>query len=162
MRLMSFNLTQDAYCSGAKDLTRRDGWGKLKDREHFMGVDRVMGFKKGEHPVKIGQSIVVSVKKEPLEDIVKRPFRRIIDPEEWQRYARICPFYNTCCGCQNPKNLGCWCGVSECPGASEVVREGFPAWVGKEEQFVNLYLKASPKGGRSKIINRIQFVRVVA
>jgi hypothetical protein len=161
MRNMSFALTQDAYCSGAKTLTRRDGWNNLRPDDMIMGVNRCMGFKKGEHPVKFGPSIIIRAIREPITEIIRRPFRRINEPEDWKNYTKHCPLLQNG-ECRHKGNLGECCGFFECPGASEVAREGFPAWVGREEEFVKLYLKANPKGGRDKTVNRIEFARVVA
>lgn len=117
MRNMSFALTENEYCSGVKDVTRRDGWIFLKPGDHFWGVKKAQGLKKGEHQVKFHPSECISNVPEPLNDIVKRPFR---------------------------------------DGRYEVVREGFPAWVGREIEFVKLYVKMNG-GPENKIINRIEF-----
>lgn len=121
MRHMSFALTQNEYVSRIKDLTRRDGWTNLKPGDSFVGVDRVMGFQKGEHPVKFHPSVCISNAPEPLNDIVKRPFR---------------------------------------DGHFEVAREGFPAWIGNETEFVKLYVKCNG-GPEDKIINRIEFRHII-
>lgn len=87
-----------------------------------MGVNKTMGFRKGERPVKFHPSLCISNIPEPLNDIIKRPFR---------------------------------------DGRYEVVREGFPAWVGKEKEFVKLYMKANG-GPEDKIIRRIEFEHYTA
>lgn len=122
MRNMSFALTQNEYISRTKTVTRRDGWAFLKPGEFFMGVNKVMGFRKGERPIKFHPSLCISNIPEPLNDIIKRPFRG---------------------------------------GRYEVVREGFPAWVGKEKEFVKLYMKANG-GPEDKIIRRIEFEHYTA
>ena len=117
MRNMSFALTEWEYRHGTKDLTRRDGWEHLKPGDLFMGVNRVRGFKKGEKPIKFHASVCLSNTREPLIDIVKRPYR---------------------------------------DGRYEVIREGFPSWVGNETGFVKLYIKANG-GTPDKLISRIEF-----
>lgn len=41
-------------------------------------------------------------------------------------------------------------------GKYEVAREGYPAWIGREEEFVRIYVKMNG-GPEDKIINRIEF-----
>jgi hypothetical protein len=115
MRQISFHLTQEAYQDESKDLTRRDAWNNLKGGEVLMGVNQCQGLKKGQQ-IKFHPLVVLTVQREPLDDIVKRPFR---------------------------------------DGRYEVAREGFPAWIGLEDRFVDLYVKANG-GPRDKLINRIE------
>lgn len=49
-RLISFALTPDQIVAMLKDVTRRNRWKKLKAGDRLQPVDRVMGFKLGEHP----------------------------------------------------------------------------------------------------------------
>lgn len=71
MRNMSFALTKPQYLDGSKDVTRRLGWLLLKADDHIMGVEKAMGLKPGEKIVRLGESVVVSTRREPL--------RRMID-----------------------------------------------------------------------------------
>lgn len=92
MRHMSFALTTKQYQEGTKNVTRRLGWAYLKPGEHFMGVDRVMGFKKGEHPIKYHPARVISNVSEPLDDIVRRPVRESGIPEvELEGFPELSP-----------------------------------------------------------------------
>lgn len=85
MRNMSFSLTtrqMDESTPGheLKTHSRRDGEnyhvGELR-----MAVDRMMGLRKGEHPRRIRPIRFVSVEREPLMDIVRRPVRETGIPE---------------------------------------------------------------------------------
>ena len=66
---MSFMLTAPQYVDCSKDVTRRLGWLKLKPGDYFCGVLKGQGLKKGEKVTRLGVSIVVSVRREPLCDI---------------------------------------------------------------------------------------------
>ena len=48
MQRISFAMTQDQVLAQAKDVTRRMGWHKLKVGAFLLGVDRTMGFKRGQ------------------------------------------------------------------------------------------------------------------
>lgn len=79
MRLMSFSMTtrqMDESTPGheLKKRSRRDGTG-YRVGETRMAVDRCMGLKKGEHPRHIHPVEFVTVEREPLMDIVRRPYR---------------------------------------------------------------------------------------
>jgi hypothetical protein len=76
-RNMSFALTPTQYRDGSKDVTRRNGWDHVRVGEILNGVNKAMGFKKGERPVYFGQHQVLSKRKEPL--------RRMIDDLEYGR-----------------------------------------------------------------------------
>lgn len=66
MRNMSFALTKAQYLNGSKDVTRRLGWLALKPGETIMGVEKGMGLKPGEQIVRLGPSIIVDIRREPL------------------------------------------------------------------------------------------------
>lgn len=78
---MSFMLTMAQYLNGKKDVTRRLGWLNLKPGDHFMGVQKGQGLKKGEKVVRLGASVVVSVRRELLWKITKRDVIREGFPE---------------------------------------------------------------------------------
>ena len=69
MRLISFSLTTPQFLDGSKDVTRRLGWKKLKAGDRLMAVRKAMGLKRGEHPEKLGEIEIVSVRREPLYEI---------------------------------------------------------------------------------------------
>jgi hypothetical protein len=126
MNDVSFHYTQAQYRSGEKDLTRRVKW-RVKPGDQFRGVEKMQGIKKGEHRIPLGVSLCLSVEEEPLNEIVKRPYR----------FDRI-PI------------LGEW----------EVVREGFPAFQGKEEKFVDMFCQINKGLHEDSIIKRVCFRRV--
>lgn len=81
MRHMSFALTKWQFQAGIKPITRRIGWAFLKPGDELIGVDRVMGFKKGQHPIRYHAIRIISAVQEPLDDIVRRPVRESGVPE---------------------------------------------------------------------------------
>ncbi len=76
MRLISFALTTAQFLDGSKDVTRRLGWKTLRPGTRLMGVKKAMGLKPGEHPVKLGEIEVVSVRRELLGLIDQADCRR--------------------------------------------------------------------------------------
>lgn len=70
---MSFALTKQQYSDGSKDVTRRLGWLKLKAGDHFMGVEKGMGLKPGELIVRLGPSLVIATRREPLLRMIEEP-----------------------------------------------------------------------------------------
>ena len=66
MRLISFSLTTPQFLDGSKDVTRRMGWRNLKAGDHLQAVEKAMGLRKGQHPVKLGVIEVVDVRRELL------------------------------------------------------------------------------------------------
>ena len=76
MRLMSFALTTAQYRDGSKTVTRRLGWKGLKPGDVFMGVEKAMGLKKGEHPVRLGPGECVSNTEERLDAITAEDVAR--------------------------------------------------------------------------------------
>jgi hypothetical protein len=66
-RMMPFSATLVAFRAMEKDTTRRLGWAHAKVGDVYWGVDRCMGFKKGEHPEKIHLIQIKEVGFEPLE-----------------------------------------------------------------------------------------------
>jgi hypothetical protein len=75
MRNMSFFLTTQQFIDGTKDVTRRLGWANLKPDEHFMGIEKGQGLKKGEHVRRLGECICYYNGPEPLINIVRYPSR---------------------------------------------------------------------------------------
>ncbi|MGB7925563.1 MAG: hypothetical protein WCF57_20160 [Pyrinomonadaceae bacterium] len=76
---MSFQMTERQYVERTKDVTRRLGWWNVKPGEIQNGVNKCMGFKKGERPRKLGQHVIVSARPEPLnvipqEDVIREGF----------------------------------------------------------------------------------------
>lgn len=69
MRRISFGMTLAQFEDGSKDVTRRLGWELLQPGEHLLAVDRVMGFRPGQRERVLGEIEVLSVRREPLEQI---------------------------------------------------------------------------------------------
>ena len=76
MRSISFALTIPQFRDGTKDVTRRLGSKNLKVGTILKAVDRVMGFKKGEHSKTLGVIKVTSVRREPLDAITEEECAR--------------------------------------------------------------------------------------
>jgi len=66
---VSFALTTPQILARTKTVTRRSGKRQYHAGQLVWAVDRVMGFKKGEHPVKLALLRVVSARWEPLDAI---------------------------------------------------------------------------------------------
>jgi hypothetical protein len=81
MRNMSFALTTEQYKAGTKTETRRLGWANLKPGDRFMAVEKGMGLKRGEHPVKLGPGEVVTNEPERLDAITQEAVVREGFPE---------------------------------------------------------------------------------
>lgn len=80
MRLRSFSMTTKQMRESTpdhilKDCTRRLNWLFARPGLHTMAVEKAQGLKKGEHPSYIRECVDVQVSREPLIDIVKRPYR---------------------------------------------------------------------------------------
>jgi len=73
MRNMSFALTPNQYKSGLKTVTRRNGWKFAKPGQICRGVNKVMGFKRGEKPVEYGQHVFLDSRFEPLRRLIDVP-----------------------------------------------------------------------------------------
>lgn len=78
MRLISFALTKPQFLDRSKTVTRRNGWlwlveaFKANPEKEFLlcGVEKAMGLKKGESVNRLATIRVVSVRREPIEDIM--------------------------------------------------------------------------------------------
>lgn len=80
-RNMSCALTKEQVLAETKTVTRRDGWWFLKVGDIVNLVNKTMGFKKGEHPVKYKTVRIISTRPERLDAITKREVRREGFPE---------------------------------------------------------------------------------
>ncbi len=72
MRAISFSLTERQFLDGTKDVTRRQGWKRLKVGDKLRAVRKAMGLKKGEKQVELGVIVVLEVDVVPLNSITKR------------------------------------------------------------------------------------------
>lgn len=81
MRLISFALTTRQFRARTKTVTRRLGRADLKPGTTLRAVEKAMGFRKGEHPVKLGPIRVVSVRRERLDAIDQEDCAREGFPE---------------------------------------------------------------------------------
>lgn len=72
-RRISFALTTAQFLDESKDVTRRLRWLNLKPGTILMGCEKAMGIPKGGHPVDLGFIEVVSVRREPLAQILTDP-----------------------------------------------------------------------------------------
>lgn len=75
-RAISFHLTERAFVTGEKDVTRRLGWHDLTAGQELRAVRKAMGLRKGERQVELGRIRVKSVRREPLDTITPDDVRR--------------------------------------------------------------------------------------
>jgi hypothetical protein len=68
-RLMSVALTTPQVIDRSKTVTRRDGWRFLKSGDRLTLCPKVMGFRRGEHPERIVDVEILSVRRERLDAI---------------------------------------------------------------------------------------------
>ena len=68
---MGFALTTQQFKAKTKTVTRRFGWLFIQPGDIVCGVEKVMGFKKGEKMKRLGQIRIVSTRREPLNEITK-------------------------------------------------------------------------------------------
>jgi hypothetical protein len=68
-RLMSVALTTSQVRDRSKTVTRRVGWRFLKPGDHLTLCPKVMGFQRGEHPERIVDVEILSVRRERLDAI---------------------------------------------------------------------------------------------
>lgn len=98
MRLMSFALTTDQILNQTKTVTRRKGWLHIKIWETIQPVNKCMGLKPGESPLRLGPPIrILSVRREPInaitqEDVIREGFPEWTPEQFIQMYCR----YNKC------------------------------------------------------------------
>lgn len=70
LKNMSFALTTQQFKD--KTVTRRFGWHFLQPGDILCGVEKCMGFKKGEKIKKLGLIRITSVRKEVLSEITQK------------------------------------------------------------------------------------------
>ena len=70
-RNMSFALTTEQFKNKTKTVTRRFGWHFIKPGDTVCGVEKCMGFKKGEKIKRLGLIRILSTRKEPLNEITQ-------------------------------------------------------------------------------------------
>jgi hypothetical protein len=63
---MSFSMSAQAVRDRSKTVTRRLGWGRLAPGKRFVGIEKGMGLRRGEHQVVIAHCFCVSNTPEPL------------------------------------------------------------------------------------------------
>ncbi|MCK5014266.1 MAG: ASCH domain-containing protein [Candidatus Omnitrophica bacterium] len=68
---MSFALTTQQFKDKIKTVTRRFGWYFLKPGDVLWGVEKCMGFKKGEKIKRLGLIRIISAHKEVLSEITQ-------------------------------------------------------------------------------------------
>ncbi len=75
-RLMSFALTEEKFLDGTKTMTRRLGWWTDKNGRRLLlpgqritGCRKVMGRRRGEPLVRLGEALVTDVYRQRLDDI---------------------------------------------------------------------------------------------
>jgi hypothetical protein len=68
---MSFALTTEQFKNKTKTVTRRFGWLFVQPGDIVCGVEKAMGFKKGEKMKRLGLIRIVSTRREPLHEITK-------------------------------------------------------------------------------------------
>lgn len=88
-RLMSFALTEQSFLDGSKTMTRRLGWWTDKNAKRLLlpgdritGCRKVMGRKKREPLVRLGEALVTDVYRQPLAQITDDHVRREGVPPE--------------------------------------------------------------------------------
>lgn len=91
MRNMSFSMTTPQFLDGTKDVTRRNGWWKLKAGDKVMAVEKAMGLKKGEKIKPLGMIEIVSVRLERLDEITQEDVVREGFPEMTRQ--EFCKFF---------------------------------------------------------------------
>ena len=75
MRNMSFQITVEQARAKTKDVTRRQHWDNLKPSDLIQQIVKGQGLKKGERVQKIHVIRILSVQREPVDDIVLRWYR---------------------------------------------------------------------------------------
>jgi len=75
MANMSFFLTTKQFMDYEKDTTRRLGWANLKPGTEYTAVLKSQGLKHGEKITKLDTCICISNTTEPVDEIIRRPYR---------------------------------------------------------------------------------------
>lgn len=68
---MSFALTKRQFIDKSKTVTRRFGWLFIKPGDVICGVEKTIGFKKGEKIKRLGMIRIISTRREVLHEITK-------------------------------------------------------------------------------------------
>ena len=71
MRNMSFALTIEQFMNRTKTVTRRFGWRFLQPGDLVQGCCKTMGFRKGEKIQRLHKIRIISIRREPLNEITK-------------------------------------------------------------------------------------------
>lgn len=160
---ISFSATTEQVRQHQKHVTRRiDKSLRLAKKEPgdiLQGIERGQGIKKGEHIVKLDQIVILEVNREPLDEIIRRPFRKLRNSDHWKECMKYCGFshYRPSSDertCGSGANLGYFCGFNECPGIPETTLEGFPELTPVQfvETFCNINKKCTPDTEITRIL----------
>lgn len=82
---MSYFFTTQQFIDYLKDVTRRMGWITLLPGTQYSAVLKSQGLKKGEKITKLDDCICISNTPEPLEEIIRRPYRNGNPKSEMER-----------------------------------------------------------------------------
>lgn len=72
-RNISFAETKPQFKARTKDVTRREGWERVKPGDILCGVEKCQGIPKGGRVTKLGLIRVKSVRREPLKRMTDDP-----------------------------------------------------------------------------------------
>lgn len=73
MRNISFALTTEQFKNRTKTVTRRLGWRRLNVGDRLMGCVKCMGLKPWEKLERLGEIVVLGVRREPLARMILEP-----------------------------------------------------------------------------------------
>lgn len=118
MRNISFFETQKQFRARKKHVTRRGNaagptWKNLNPGDQLMGCEKCQGLGKGGKIVKMGPITIFEVSTEPVNEIIRRPFRDLpiqID-NQYQDFVYV----------------------------PEIALEGFPEWYPDASPFVKMF-----------------------
>lgn len=118
MKNISFSATIPQFRARQKHVTRRGNangptWKNLKPGDQLMGCEKCQGIGKGGKIVKMGPITILEVSREPVDEIIRRPIRRV--PQTIREKHVSTPYL------------------------TEMVLEGFPLLC--EEEFVEMFCK---------------------
>jgi len=131
MRNISFTETKPQFRARQKHRTRRGNkngptWKNLKPGDVLMGCEQCQGLGKGGKIVRMGPIVILETNIEPLDDIIRRPFRNYP--------VRVHTQYNRLC-------------------LHEVELEGFPEMRGHPEKFVDMFCEMNDCEPETEINN---------
>jgi hypothetical protein len=72
-RHIRFSMTTPQFLDGSKDVTRRNGWKKLKVGDELVAAKKCMGLKAGETIERLGMIRVTDVRRESLRVMIAQP-----------------------------------------------------------------------------------------